>query len=178
MKLANAKLQGDPGTAALKLMDCVFTTHELVNSNPSGVTKSKDTTRQKTIKRLDPAKMQYIDGNALFSPPAYMKCITSITDFLQDKWGLNTTDKGIRKRMTPKCTDYFTDPRYTHLRAQSWMYLLIISMWYIIYTRFICAGMKDFFARITSSLQDSCKMQGCHLARQSLLARNQATCKN
>ena len=69
VKLANAKLQSDPGTAALKLMDCVFTTEEMVNSNPSGITKSKDPTRQKTIKRLDPTKMQYIDGNALFVPP-------------------------------------------------------------------------------------------------------------
>ena len=65
VKLANAKLQSDPGTAALKLMDCVFTTEEMVNSNPSGVTKSKDPTRQKTIKRLDPTKMQYIDGKCI-----------------------------------------------------------------------------------------------------------------
>lgn len=63
VKLANAKLQSDPGTSALKLMDCVFTTEEMVNSNPSGVTKSKDPTRQKTIKRLDPTKMKYIDGS-------------------------------------------------------------------------------------------------------------------
>ena len=56
VKLANAKLQSDPGTAALKLMDCVF------NSNPSGVTKSKDVARQKNIRPLDPIKMKYIDG--------------------------------------------------------------------------------------------------------------------
>lgn len=62
VKLANAKLQSDPGTAALKLMDCVFTTSEMVNSNPSGVTKSKDPTRQRTIKPLNPRKMKYIDG--------------------------------------------------------------------------------------------------------------------
>ena len=62
VKLANAKLQSEPGTAALKLMDCVFTTEEMVNSNPSGVTKSKDPTRQKTITALDPMKMKYIDG--------------------------------------------------------------------------------------------------------------------
>ena len=66
VKLANAKLQSDPGTAALKLMDCVFTTAELVNSNPSGVTKSKDPARQKTIKPLDPRKMKYIDGMHLY----------------------------------------------------------------------------------------------------------------
>ena len=67
VKLANAKLQSDPGTAALKLMDCVFTTAELVNSNPSGVTKSKDPARQKTIKPLDPRKIIYIDGMHLHS---------------------------------------------------------------------------------------------------------------
>ena len=36
LKLANAKLQKDAGSAALKLMDCVFTTAEMVNGNPSG----------------------------------------------------------------------------------------------------------------------------------------------
>lgn len=118
-KLANAKLQSDPGTAALKLMDCVFTTEEMVNSNPSGITKSKDSTRKKTIKRLDPTKMQYIDGNVLFYHLHENVILFSITDFLQDKFGVNTTDKNIRKCMTQKCTDYFTDSRYTHLRAQS-----------------------------------------------------------
>ena len=62
VKLANAKLQSDPGMAALKLMDCVFSTEEMVNSNPSGVTKSKDVARQKNIRPLDPIKMKYIDG--------------------------------------------------------------------------------------------------------------------
>ena len=62
VKLANAKLQSEPGTCALKLMDCVFTTEELVNGNPSGVTKSKDQARQKTIRPLDANKMKYIDG--------------------------------------------------------------------------------------------------------------------
>ena len=62
VKLANAKLQSDPGSAALKLMDCVFTIKELVNGNPSGVTKSKDSARQKTIRPLNAAKMKYIDG--------------------------------------------------------------------------------------------------------------------
>jgi hypothetical protein len=53
VKIENAKLQANPGTAALKLMDCIFTTAELVNSNLSGVTKSKDTARQRTIRPLD-----------------------------------------------------------------------------------------------------------------------------
>lgn len=59
MRLANAKLQSDPGSAALKLMDCIFSTKEMVNGNPSGVTRS---TRQRTIQALDPEKMRFIDG--------------------------------------------------------------------------------------------------------------------
>ena len=62
MKLANAKLQGDPASCALKLMDCVLTRSEMVKSNPSGVTRSRDPTRQKTIKSLDHEKMKFIDG--------------------------------------------------------------------------------------------------------------------
>ena len=54
LKLANAKLQSDASNAALKLMDAIFTTEEMVNSNPSGVTKSKDLVRQCTIKQLHP----------------------------------------------------------------------------------------------------------------------------
>ena len=46
LKLANAQLQTDPNTAALKLMDCVFTIEEMVNGNPSGVTKPKDPDRE------------------------------------------------------------------------------------------------------------------------------------
>lgn len=61
MRLANAKLQSDPGSAALKLMDCIFSTKEMVNGNPSGVTRSKDATRQRTIQALDP-EMRFIDG--------------------------------------------------------------------------------------------------------------------
>ena len=62
VRLANAKLQKDAGNVALKLMDCIFSTKEMVNGNPSGVTRSKDPTRQKTIQALDPEKMTYIDG--------------------------------------------------------------------------------------------------------------------
>ena len=62
VRLQNAKLQSDAGGAALKLMDCLFSTEELVNGNPSGVTHSKDAARQKTIKRLDPEKMRYINS--------------------------------------------------------------------------------------------------------------------
>ena len=66
LKLANAKLQSDPASAALKLMDAVFTTEEKVNANPSGVTKSKDPVRKRTIRTLDPDKMQYINGKYLY----------------------------------------------------------------------------------------------------------------
>ena len=62
MRLANAKLQADPGSAALKLMDCIFSTKEMVNGNPSGVTRSKDEARQRTIQALDPQRMRFIDG--------------------------------------------------------------------------------------------------------------------
>ena len=61
LRLANAKLQSDPGNAALNLMDCVFTVEEMLNGNPFGVTKSKDN-RNKTIKPLDAEGMQFING--------------------------------------------------------------------------------------------------------------------
>ena len=73
VKLANAKLQTDAGCAALKLMDCVFTTSEMVNGNPSGITRSRDAVRQKTIKALDPLKMKYIDGTCTCFP--FYKCV-------------------------------------------------------------------------------------------------------
>ena len=57
IKLAHARLQSDPGSAALKLMDCLFTTAEMVNGNLSGMNKSKDPLRQRTIRPLDSAKM-------------------------------------------------------------------------------------------------------------------------
>ena len=45
--------------AALKMMDCLFSTEELVNGNPSGNTKSLDENRIATIVPLKD-KMQYI----------------------------------------------------------------------------------------------------------------------
>ena len=48
--------------AALKMMDCLFTTEELLNGNPSGRTKSSDPNRRATIRVLDPAKIKYING--------------------------------------------------------------------------------------------------------------------
>ena len=60
LKVANAKLQNDAGTAALKLMDCIFTIEEMVNGNPSGITKSKDLVRKRTIRTLDSEKMKCI----------------------------------------------------------------------------------------------------------------------
>jgi hypothetical protein len=89
VRLQNAKLQSDAGGAALKLMDCLFSTEEMVNGNPSGVTRSKDAARQKTIKRLDPEKMRYIDS------------------ILQEKWGVTTMNKEIRRKMTQKCIDVY-----------------------------------------------------------------------
>ena len=66
LRLANAKLQAEPGNAALKLMDCVFSVEEMVNGNPSGVTKSKDDDRKKTIKPLPAEKMKFINGTLYF----------------------------------------------------------------------------------------------------------------
>lgn len=62
LRLANAKLQSDPGAAALKLMDTLFTTEEMVNGNPSGNTKSQDPVRRASITPLDPFRMKYIFG--------------------------------------------------------------------------------------------------------------------
>lgn len=62
VRLANAELQPDAGSAVLKLMDCVISVAEMVNGNPSGVTCSKDETHQKTICPLDAQKMSGMIG--------------------------------------------------------------------------------------------------------------------
>ena len=43
-------------------MSSLFSIEELVNGNPAGVTNSKDETRKRTIKQLDPIRMQYIQS--------------------------------------------------------------------------------------------------------------------
>ena len=116
MRLANAKLQADASSAALKLMDCVFSTEEMVNSNPSGVTRSKDETRQKTIRPLDSRKMRYIDSMFMQLFCCSWLSLFNFSGVLQEKWGVTTSDKTIRRKMTQKCTDYFSDPRFKHLR--------------------------------------------------------------
>ena len=60
LKLANAKEKSDPGKAALKLMDCIFSTKEMVNGSPSGVTKSKDPLRKRIVQTLSPDKMKFM----------------------------------------------------------------------------------------------------------------------
>ena len=67
VRLMNAKMQGDPASCALKMVDCLFSTKELVNGNPSGKTKSKDMNRQKMIKVLDPVRMKYLFGVYMFT---------------------------------------------------------------------------------------------------------------
>ena len=62
LKLQQAKLYPDSKKCALQLMSVLFTTEELVNGNPSGITNSKDETRRRTIKKLDPNRMLYIKG--------------------------------------------------------------------------------------------------------------------
>ena len=63
LKLQCAKLQNNASKCALSLMSCIFSTEELVNGNPSGLTNSKDPVRQQSIKRLDPARIKFITGN-------------------------------------------------------------------------------------------------------------------
>lgn len=46
-------------------MSCVFTAEELVNGNPSGHTNSKDESRIKTIQKLDPERIKFINGNLI-----------------------------------------------------------------------------------------------------------------
>ena len=41
-------------------MSCLFSTEEMINGNPSGVTNSKDPVRRRTIKKLDTNRMAYI----------------------------------------------------------------------------------------------------------------------
>ena len=62
LKLATALLQPTPVAMALKLMMCLFTKEELVNGTPSGTTTSKYERRQRTVKKLDPVVMGYIEG--------------------------------------------------------------------------------------------------------------------
>ena len=62
LRLAAAKLHRDPSTVALKLLECLFSTTELVNGNPSGQTKSNDPDRLASIQKLDEVRMQYIYG--------------------------------------------------------------------------------------------------------------------
>ena len=66
LQLATALVQPTPIAMALKLMACLFTKTELVNGNPSGITNSKDEQRQKTIKKLDPTILRYIEGSIMY----------------------------------------------------------------------------------------------------------------
>lgn len=69
LKLQSAKLHSDPSRCALQLMGCRFSIDEMVNGNPSGVTKSKDECRKKTIKRLE---------YSIFMVRYYLLCIIMI----------------------------------------------------------------------------------------------------
>ena len=62
LKLQSAKLQSDAPKCALQLLSCLFSDEELVNGNPSGTTTAKDDVHKKTIKKLDPVRMNYIIG--------------------------------------------------------------------------------------------------------------------
>ena len=62
LKIQQAKLNPDPSKCVLQMIAALFTPVELVNGNASGFTNSKDELRRKTIKKLDPGRMQYIKG--------------------------------------------------------------------------------------------------------------------
>ena len=51
----------------LKLLAALFSEKELVNGNPSGVSKSKDTLRHKIIKRLDVDRMKTLKVSHIIS---------------------------------------------------------------------------------------------------------------
>ena len=61
----------------------------------------------------------YVIALCLWEMPTYMYIhinFVRFTDILQEKWGANTMEKSVRKKMTQKCTDYYHDKRYSHLR--------------------------------------------------------------
>ena len=62
LKLATAMIQLTPVQMALKLMACMFYKEEIVNGTPTGTTTSKDERRIRTVNQLDPAIMQFIEG--------------------------------------------------------------------------------------------------------------------
>ena len=62
LKLANAPIQKDAPSMGLKLMGCLFSDKDLVNRNPSGLTKSKNEHRVQSIQRLDSTRMSYIES--------------------------------------------------------------------------------------------------------------------
>ena len=62
IKLQQAKMQSNPVKSALQLLGVLFSPEELTNGNPSGNTNSKDEARIKTITKLDPSRMKYIQG--------------------------------------------------------------------------------------------------------------------
>ena len=67
LKFTNAKLQSDPDLCVLKMIDCLFSMEELVNGNPSGVTKSQDVNRKATVEVLDPEWMKVTWGMFMYA---------------------------------------------------------------------------------------------------------------
>ena len=65
LRHSHAKLQETAIKCALKLMDVLFTSKELVNGNPSGQTKSLDLDRKATRFPLNLDKMKYIYGESI-----------------------------------------------------------------------------------------------------------------
>ena len=67
LKYQSAILHKSPGKCALQLLDCLFSTKELVNGNPNGQTRSKEEGRKNNITQLDPIRIQYICGEHCYS---------------------------------------------------------------------------------------------------------------
>ena len=91
---------------ALKLMSYFFTKHELTNGTPLGTTTSKDERRVKTVQKLNPSIMQYIEGiNDIVDSCANNYIILIITEKLESKWP--GSYKSVHRQMSQKCVDAY-----------------------------------------------------------------------
>jgi hypothetical protein len=110
IKLQAAKLNTDPFKCALNLLSTLFTSRELVNGNPNGVTNSKDPVRQRTIKKLDPNRMKYICGMFLLYDPA-LSYFSGYALFrhVQGKWPEKFSL--VHRKLTQKCTDLYNSKK-------------------------------------------------------------------
>ena len=93
---------------ALKLMTCIFTKEELANGTPTGTTTSKDERRIKTVQKLNPAIMQYIEGVNKFIHHEGAYHNTSYyfyTEKVEAKWPGGY--KLVHRQISQKCGDAY-----------------------------------------------------------------------